>query len=409
MAQSSGSLPLEGWYRAGRYMPVRLDGNGLSGAGVKTIAADGAVPVECEGSGGSEIVPLLIFTSTAGPLRIESSSVADAPPLRALSSHQQLVAVAGTGDRLAEKLFPGESIVTVHVDPLNPLPGPAIAWQTLDALIVDGPWPAGLDLGKVPALLAGGTQIAVQSVNRPQGALPWEAIDGGWVLRPAIAGPMGCDGNDAAYESWGAWHPDLPGKVRGRVVLAGLLFSLIALGCFLLPAKWVTPAIVIAVAGAMICIAWWRSSFPGAFVARGSVIVAGSAIEQEDRWQFVTVPQPATRAMDCGGEMWPVFADASQAGQVGMTLKWEDGAGRFDFALPMNGRLAFMSRTLHSAPTPPATEESAQAQTQTQTPMSAIARDIYQRAHERVTVERAAGWDATADSPEWAGVRITPE
>jgi hypothetical protein len=403
MAQSIGSLPLEGWYRAGRYMPVRVEGNGPSGNWLTAITADGAVPVEWEGgTGASAIVPLLTFTNTVGPLRLDGSPLTGASPLRALSSHQQLVAVAGTGDRLAQKLFPGESIVSVHVDPLDPLPGPAIAWQTLDALIVDGPWPRGLNLLKVPGLLAGGTEIAVRGADRPGGGLPWEQIDGGWVLRPAIAGPMGCDGNEAAYEPWGAWHPDLPGRVRGRVVLAGVLFSVAVLGCLLLPRKWSCVAIGMVMAFAMIAIGFWRSGMPRWSVAQGILVVEQSSAVQEDRWRFVTARQATRCGFEVEGAAWPVFADSMQPVQLGMTLKWKDGAGRFEFKLPAEGRLAFVSRAIHPQATPAPSGSSDEADT----PMAGIARTLYVTDHERMSVENGSAWNAMDDSPTWAGVRV---
>ena len=168
-AQSSSTLPLDGWYRTGRYMPVRIAHAELAAASTITkVIADGAVPLECDASGNtSTIAPLLIFANDAGRLRIDGSPLPGDPPLCPLSFHQQLVAVAGSGDRLAAKLFPGDSIVTIHLDPLDPLPGPELAWQTLDALILDGPWPGSFDVHKLPALLAGGTEIAVRMRDRP--------------------------------------------------------------------------------------------------------------------------------------------------------------------------------------------------------------------------------------------------
>ena len=397
-AQSTAALPLDGWYRTGRYMPVRIEAPATI-----TVTANGAVPTEWHSSStASAIIPILMFATDVRQLRIDGSPLPGDPPLRPLSSHQQLVAVAGSGDRLATKLFPGESIVTVHLDPLDPLPGAELAWQTLDALIVDGPWPGAFDVRKLPGLLAGGTEIAVRSTDRPDDALPWESIDGGWVLRPPIAGPLGCDGSDAAYLPWSAWHPDLPFSVRLQVVLAGVLFSLAVLACLLLPRAFSLPAIAAATLCAIIAIGYWQSRSPKIFRAQGNVVVEGQPLHQTDRWQFLTSRQSAVGEMDCTGESWPVFADSSQPVHLNMCLNWNGGAGRFTFQLPAEGKLAFILRSIrpgqpHSPPIAPGDQES---------PMAGIARALYLQNREKADVESGQKWNADDPAPTWPTVHV---
>jgi len=399
LAQQSSVLPLEGWYRTGRYMPVRVH------RGQSAITAVGALPTEIGADGGAmTIVPLLVFANDVSDLRIDGSPLAGDPPLRALSSHQQLVAVAGVGDRLATRLFPGESIVTIHVDPLDSLPGPELAWQTIDALILDGPWPGSFDIRKLPALLAGGTQIAVRSEQRPDDRLPWESIDGGWVVRPAIEGPMGCDGNDDAYIPVGAWHPDLTGTERIRIVLVGVLFSLGTLACLLLPRRFSYPATIVLTLVAMIAIGSWQSSSPTIFRARGEVIVERRPLLQTDRWQFITARQTASAVCDCAGETWPIFADSSQPLRINVRLHWQGDGGRFTFELPSDGKLAFISRMIQ----PTSVSAAAGATVQTETPMTALARALYMRERERETVEPGPTWNTNDASPLWPTVHLWP-
>jgi hypothetical protein len=397
-AQFAGALPLEGWYRTGRYMPVRVEPSAAV-----TITADGAVPSRWhQSSGAPVIVPLLIFANDAGHLRIDGSPLPGDPPLRPLSSHQQLVAVAGGGDRLAAKLFPGETIVTLHVDPLDPLPGAELAWQMLDALIVDGPWPGSFDVRKLPGLLAGGTEVAVHSPDRPDDGLPWESIDGGWVLRPGIAGPLGCDGSDAAYLPWSAWHPDLPAAVRVQIVLAGILFSVAVLACLLLPRRYSKAAIAAFTTCAVIAIGYWQSQTPKLFRARGDVVFEGQALGQTDRWQFLTSRQSVAGEIECSGESWPVFADPSQGALLNMCLDWNGGGGRFTFQLPSQGKLAFFSRTIRPLPlTPPAS-----ASGDEESPMAGIARALYLQNHEKADVETGQKWNADDPAPTWPTVHV---
>lgn len=397
-AQSTAALPLDGWYRTGRYMPIRIEA-----PGTVTITADGAVPLQWHpASNTSAIVPLLIFATDAKQLRVDGSPLRGDLPLRPLSSHQQLVAVAGTGDRLATKLFPGESIVIIHADPLDPLPGVELAWQTLDALIVDGPWPGSFDVRKLPGLLAGGTEIAVRWPDRPDDGLPWEPIDGGWVLRPPIAGPLGCDGSDAAYLPWSAWHPDLPAAVRFQIVLAGILFSLAVLASLLLPRRFSMQAIGVITICAIIAIAYWQSRSPKLFLAQGSVVIEAQPLHQTDRWQFLTSRQSSAGTMDCTGESWPVFADPSQPAQLNMSLIWNGGAGRFAFQLPAQGKLAFVSRSFRpqETPSPP------NAPGDQESPMAGIARALYPQEHEKTDVDTGQKWNADDPAPAWPTAQV---
>lgn len=384
-------------------MPVRVAGT--TPASDSTIAADGAVPTQFESTASTAtIVPLLIFGTDVNELSVDNVSITPPPALRPLASHQQLVAVAGGGDRLAAKMFPGESIVTIHVDPLDPLPGPPLAWQTLDALIVDGPWPGSFDVHKLPALLAGGTEVAVHSQDRPADLLPWESIDGGWVLRPLIAGPMGCDGNEQAYVPTLGWHPDLPGPVRVRVILAGVLFSLAVLACLLLPSRFMLTGIMLATVLALITIGAWQENSAVICCARGSIALDAKALLQSDRWQFIAARQSTGATCDCIGETWPVFADPSQAKSVNVALHWNGDAGRFSFDLPANGKLAFVSRMLQ----PQSAASTAGTAIQPDSPMADLARALYLHGREQITQEPAPPWNADDTAPVWPAVQIAP-
>jgi hypothetical protein len=402
-AQAAPALPLEGWYRTGRYMPVRLN------RGQSKITASGAVSTDRDAIETTPtIVPVLIFTSNVSDLRIDGSPPNGAASLRPLSSRQQLVAVAGSGDRLAAKLFPGESIVTVHVDPLDPLPGPELAWQTLDALILDAPWPGSFDPHKIPNLLAGGTEIAVRSLDRPDNTLPWEAIDGGWVLRPFIAGPIGCDGNLEAYSPVSGWHPDLPESTRLQTVVVAVLFSIAILACLLLPATWRLTAMGIATAAAALAVDGWRTHSPALFTGTGSVIIHSAPVLQSDHWEFIAARNAATGTCDFTTETWPIFADPSQALASNISLQWKGTAGQLKFDLPPDGKLAFVSRTLQPPSASATTTPTIGQPVLTETPMTAIARALYLHPHDQETTEAGDPWDATAPAPSWPTAHAWP-
>ncbi len=401
IAQTKVTLPLEGWYRIGRYVPMRVEG--AEGQHV-AMCATGAVPTILDSpSASSFIAPLLTYGNLGSGLTLNGRSIATVPPLRPLASHQQLVLVAGDGgDRLAKHLFPGESIVSLHVSPDSPLPGPPVAWQSVDAVIITTAWPAGINTRAIPALLAGGMQIAVASATQPDMIFPWESIEGGWVLRPPIAGPLGCDGSDDAYLPAAGWHPDLPASVRMQVVLAGGLIAMAFIAARMLPSRATMPAMAVVTTGACVAIALWQSHQSVLFEARGDVKVESQSILQTDHWRFFAARAPASGECDCSGITWPICANTTQPGTQNVTLHWEEDRGWFTFSLPTDGRIALLTRDM----LPREANGESTGGRSFDSPMAGLARSLYRHGRESISLEGGSGWSADASGPVWATARV---
>jgi len=117
-------LPLEGFFRPGRCMPVWVEPSDSP----LELRADGAVATEVSAGRGG-VVPLLVLGHQPGPM----NGIA----LRALSSDQRLVGLIGGDDGIASRLFPGQAIVSVVPD------GPDTAATVVrlpSTHTVKGPW-----------------------------------------------------------------------------------------------------------------------------------------------------------------------------------------------------------------------------------------------------------------------------
>src|SRR5262249_36965317 len=99
-------LPLQGYYRPGKFMPVLVESGDL----LLQIQSPGIVTAQINRAG---IVPLLMLDSTPSMLNVGSGEF----PLHALSPDQRLIGLAVDDDsHLAEKLFPNQEIIRVHLD-----------------------------------------------------------------------------------------------------------------------------------------------------------------------------------------------------------------------------------------------------------------------------------------------------
>src|SRR5689334_4444758 len=75
----TASLPLQGYFRAGRFIPVRLQVHDVSTT--ITLSAQGAVPTDYRASGSSDvIVPWLPLPGSAGIPRISGTGNPDVTP-----------------------------------------------------------------------------------------------------------------------------------------------------------------------------------------------------------------------------------------------------------------------------------------------------------------------------------------
>ena len=89
------SLPLDGYYRPGAYMPAAVNG----ATPVSICATPGVASVAPRSAG---VTPLYVFGATAGRLQCGEQSLT----IHALADDEKLVGLATQDDALARDLFP---------------------------------------------------------------------------------------------------------------------------------------------------------------------------------------------------------------------------------------------------------------------------------------------------------------
>src|SRR3954465_1402556 len=127
MAAVEMSMPLGGYWRPGRYMPLRVTARD---AGISVeIGGEGVIAVRVSLRDGrfDGIVPVLALSDP----RIHNQ------PTRQLRPEQRLVGFTTIDIPFAQDLFPGTTIVPIQLAAGDPLPGAAVAWETLDAVVLD--------------------------------------------------------------------------------------------------------------------------------------------------------------------------------------------------------------------------------------------------------------------------------
>jgi hypothetical protein len=318
-AGDSLTLPLEGYFHPGRGMPVRWEFSQspapdsdivLSGEGAITTRVSAI-----ESSAG--IFPWLILQPDVNQIRAQAPAENETfpQPLHPLSDAQKLVGV--TGDDLSEaaELFPGESVIPIRLDSLHPIIGAAMAWESLDGLILPpGQWrdiPAETRQG----LFAAGVVIAVSGDNQPDDLFSWQRAGALWVARSI---PLPEPVNPDAFAPIEGWIAAAPAQFRREIFLLGVLFAISACAIGLLPNHWM-PAAIAGFSLAFCGIVAAQYSAPRISRISGIVQIAQPA-PLADLWTFLQSHRDADFNVAAPGIALPILSDPSQAARCHLVL-----------------------------------------------------------------------------------------
>jgi hypothetical protein len=343
------TLPLEGYFHPGRYMPVHVVIDNPATASI-TLTADGALPLTVLNSPGSidTIAPWLTTNSRVqGASWFDTSFHALNLPLQALTDNQRLVALAGVNSAQAAALFPDATIIPIQLNLAQPLPGPTSAWESLDALLLDDAAAARVDEGQLRALLAANTLVAIRSPRRPAGVWPWQRAGDFWVLRPQHAGPDSLVAPDAYVPTYG-WLRGLPFTTRRRALLcASLIAALLLAATLWKPRRPIFPVAAIALLSSTLWIVW-QSRQPPLIELTGRIVVESDGQTQLDRWTWLTSRAATDGTFAAVDLTHPIFFSPAQltASAMQLFVFGDSRAPEFRFHLLPRATIAFVSSTV---------------------------------------------------------------
>jgi hypothetical protein len=285
-AQVQVTFPLQGYYRPGKYMPVRVQSSSVA-TGPVFLHADGAVGVSVEpGPDGTvnAVVPFLAVTQLGTP-RWETAGGASgtvAASLTPLQGDQVLVGLVGVGGAAeAAKLFPGRQVVPVALAGTPAMPGDPAAWETLDAAVFDDATHVFL-----AELLQLGVAVIVRSDAPPAGDWAWQGGPGHWYVRHSPAGPPGAI-EPEVYEPIAAWRPGWPSPLRRQAALLATVFCIVAVGASLWRRTRRAAFAVVAASAVAVCgFTWWGARQPMLSELGTGIIVTGPDGGQRDLWTY---------------------------------------------------------------------------------------------------------------------------
>lgn len=353
------TFPLGEHYRIGRYVPVVIHAPGEKTA---TLSAAGGVPVHVPG-GTATAVPLL-SVGTLSEVRLaldDQPAVESAQQLRPLRPDQRLVGVATDADDaggLLRELFPAKAIVRAPLGRVDPLPGPAMAWTGLDALLLDPSTAARASLQQLTTLRAGGVAVAIRVDARPAGDWPWQRRGAWWVLPPDES--LAVDVIQPGRYAPAAHAAGAPVKFRQVIVGALACFALLAIAASLWHSRraWlVVIALSIVAAGAIVA---WNIGQPTSASVGGGQDRTGPWLNQYVQYVGRAEGDVRDRIVPGTPLGWPVLYSPSHASNVSLTLECAaDGTPRAFVARLKTGRsIAFAYRFYEPSSATPSTTPS---------------------------------------------------
>jgi hypothetical protein len=346
----SVSLPLEGYYRPGQLMPVRLLAPNVPLQHVIVLSADGAIRTQIDPPGTSVdgIFPWLVYSDQ--PRNPAVAIYTESKPLqltfKPLAADERLVGIAAAqmpDDAWLQALFPGKRVISIRIATADLTRGPVAAWGALDALVLDAATlPRGspmdvrapeLTLNDVTApgasaVVAGsstvdpwdqrinkwlmeGIAVVVRGGEPPERTPIWKpltASEGDWIARVNVAGPRGYFSADA-YAPVAGWRPGRSVDFRWQLFLRAICFAIIALSVALWKPRFALFTMVGVVAVFVIAIAFWESRSSTTVRRTGRIVVRhGKQAGQLDRWTWTSAIKPASL-----GSFKPIFNSPEQA------------------------------------------------------------------------------------------------
>jgi hypothetical protein len=339
-AEDTISLPLQGYFRPGQYVPVLVAARGEA----LVIGGDGVLPTEVAPSAQPLVVPVLITSAGAREVGAGAQRLA----LRKLHTDDALVGHTGAlPPQDLSSLLPERNVIAVQLEAALVRASPPVVWDVLDAIVLDA---ADVDAPKLGGFLAAGTVVVVRGDSSPDKFWPWQRTEVGWVMRVDAAGPRDALVGEAGY-------PPMPhARSRDRVsfvMQTAVVFVLVALGSMLLPARHVAKGLVVVALLGAGGFSVMLAQLPQLPAGGGDVwVVHAERLLQRDGWAWYGSNFGGSDERPFPDLTYPILADAEGPDRAGLRLRWsaEPRTRRFTFTLAPHASLGFFSRTIEPAP-----------------------------------------------------------
>lgn len=330
---------LEDYFRPGRYVPVHV------------VARDEIIA--------QTDIPGTVATTITRPSRGSLDAIVPAlaiEPTYALGDDERLVGSTLPGEQVAAQLFPEKKLIHVGLDLANPLPGPAMAWNTFDAVLLDAASAARVTEKQLETLLASGCIVAVKSDSRPIAAWDWKRLGEWWVMRPQAMGSTELIQPDR-YADFASASMGWPSAVRWSLFLILLAFALLGIAVSLVRWRKAWIAVVfMSIFTAAAVMLWRKAQRP----MMQTVVISRVGPWQETLTHYAAMVDGEFRHPIGADEVLtvPIFWSRRQLQDVKLVLECNpDGTPiAFDGKLNRGQSIVFLTRSLAIRPAPaPAT------------------------------------------------------
>jgi hypothetical protein len=373
-ANAQISLPLQGYFRPGKFMPVRVDGP-------CEIKIDGGANLRSQRAG---IAPVLMYDADA---QIEGTTI----PLHPIGDDERLVGGEADAD-----IFPGNKTVRIPLEAADLLASPAGAWEALDAIVLDSAEIAKIDDRRRSALLASGVLLGTHGTGPPDNRWPWIAQGSLWVLRCSPLGPKNRVVDESVYAPTFAWTAALPAQLRRWILSAGALLAIAAIGLSFWNSRWAVVAIVLLAAATTAAVAMGQRSIGAAVQSGGDIVIEQNNLVQRDIWLFQRARQSGRFAVTWEGSTHPIAASLEQLRQATLEVVLNtQGSLRFSWHSDRGDTMAFLRREITPGNIGPASSEFT-------SPMEELARTDY------LSPQTGIRGQQPAEPGRWASVVIGP-
>jgi hypothetical protein len=386
-AMAGVTLPLEGYTRPGRFFPVKLDGPDADRP--LEFSSDGCLPAALDPSTAVDRIVPILTTASPGELRWPGGSIA----LRSLAENERLIACST--DEADKSLFPNDRQIVIRLDPADLLPGPAVAWESLDALQLDSAQFQRLTDDQRSSLLAAGVTLAARG-KIPDHRWPWRFNGSLWILSATATRPTGELIDDHVYAPTYGWSPGWSPQIRGQVMGVATLLILLTAGILLVRRNRTTAAsaIILCLLTAA-AVAGWRHSLGNIDRAGGDILIADHGLLQRDSWVYQRAKSASIETVPWTGNTHPIFASVTAMTQADMRLHiTSNNELSFIYHAIPGHTLAFVRSEIQPGPIPATINAH-------QSPMQEAARAAY----------LSAGFKVIGETPgmpnRWPGVAIS--